>query len=165
MEKPKALQQAIQYFSDAQVCIDAVAALRWADGKPTCPACQKQDHYYLKTQKRWKCKECGRQFSVKLGTIFEDSPLSLDKWLTALWMLVNSRNGVSSYEVARDLAITQKSAWFMLHRLRLALRDGSIAKLGSKEGGEVEVDENLHRWAAHEHAQEPEGRGPGESSR
>jgi transposase-like protein len=143
MEKPKTLQQAIQHFSDEQVCIDTVAALRWADGKPTCPACQKQDHYYLKTQKRWKCKECGRQFSVKLGTIFEDSPLSLDKWLTALWMIVNCRNGISSYEVGRDLAITQKSAWFVLHRLRMALQDGSITKLGSKDGGEVEVDETF----------------------
>jgi transposase-like protein len=143
MGKPKTLQQAIQHFSDEQVCIDTVAALRWPDGKPTCPACQKQDHYYLKTQKRWKCKECGRQFSVKLGTIFEDSPLSLDKWLTALWMIVNCRNGISSYEVGRDLAITQKSAWFMLHRLRVALQDGSITKLGSKDGGAVQVDETF----------------------
>ena len=140
MEKPQTLQQAIRYFSDEQVCIDTVASLRWTDGKPVCPACEKTEHYYLKTQKRWKCKECGRQFSVKLGTIFEDSPISLDKWLTALWMLVNCRNGVSSYEIARDLGITQKSAWFVLHRLRLALKDGSVSKLGG-EGSEVEVDE------------------------
>src|SRR4051812_42484019 len=125
MEKPKTLQQAIQYFSDEQVCIDTVAALRWPDG-PTCPACEKTDHYYLKTQKRWKCKECGRQFSVKLGTIFEDSPIKLDKWLFSLWMLVNCKNGVSSYEIHRALGITQKSAWFVLQRLRLALRDGSM---------------------------------------
>jgi transposase-like protein len=139
MAKPKTLQQAIKHFSDEQVCIDTVASLRWPDG-PECPACGHKEHYYLKTQKRWKCKECTKQFSVKLGTIFEDSPISLDKWLVALWMLVNCRNGVSSYEVARDLGITQKSAWFVLHRLRLALQSGSVDKLGGPES-EVEVDE------------------------
>jgi transposase-like protein len=132
MEKPKTLQQTIRYYSDEQVCIDAVAALRWPDGKPTCPACGHQEHYYLKTQKRWKCKECWKQFSVKVGTIFEDSPLHLDKWLCALWMLVNCKNGVSSYEVAKAIGVTQKSAWFMLHRLRMILQDKvSGGKLGS----------------------------------
>ena len=97
-------------------------------------------HYWLETQKRWKCKECWKQFSVKFGTIFEDSPISLEKWLIALWMLVNCKNGISSYELARDLGITQKSAWFVLQRLRLALRDGSINKIG---GSEVEVDETF----------------------
>jgi transposase-like protein len=144
MEKPKTLQQAIRYFSDEQVCIDTVASMRWPDGKPTCPACQKQDHYYLKSQKRWKCKECGRQFSVKLGTIFEDSPIGLDKWLTALWMLANCKNGVSSYEIHRAIGVTQKSAWFMLHRLRLGLQEPNLGtKVGSNEGGEVEVDETF----------------------
>ena len=81
-----------------------------------------REHYYLKTQKRWKCKDCNRQFSVKLGTIFEDSPIALNKWLVALWMMVNCRNGVSSYEVHRAVGITQKSAWFVLHRFRLALQ-------------------------------------------
>lgn len=142
MEKPKTLQQAIKYFSDEQTCIDTVAMLRWPDG-PSCPACEKKDHYYLKSQKRWKCKECGRQFSVKLGTIFEDSPISLDKWLIALWMLVNCKNGVSSYEIARDLGITQKSAWFVLQRLRLALREGSVDKTFGGPGSEVECDETF----------------------
>lgn len=127
--RPKTLQQAIKYFSDEQTCIDTVAKLRWPDG-PVCPACEHKKHYYLATQRRWKCKECGRQFSVKLGTIFEDSPLPLDKWLAALWMLVNCKNGISSYEVGRALGITQKSAWFMLHRLRLAMQRGSLVKLG-----------------------------------
>jgi len=140
--KVKTLQQAIRYFGDEQVCIDTVAALRWADGKPTCPACGHQDHYYLKTQKRWKCKECYKQFSVKVGTIFEDSPISLDKWLTGLWMLVNCKNGISSYEMARDLGISQKAAWFMLHRLRRALQKGSLMKMGGS-GSEVEVDETF----------------------
>jgi len=141
-QHPNSLQAAIKYFSDEQVCIDTVAALRWPQGVPVCPACEHEEHYYLKSQRRWKCKECGRQFSVKLGTIFEDSPIGLDKWLIALWMLVNCRNGVSSYEVARALEITQKSAWFVLHRLRLALRDGSIKKLGGS-GSEIEADETF----------------------
>jgi transposase-like protein len=141
-QQPKTLQQAIKHFSNDQVCIDTVASLRWPDGKPTCPACGHQDHYYLKTQRRWKCKECSKQFSVKLGTIFEDSPISLDKWLIALWMLVNCRNGVSSYEVSRDLGITQKSAWFVLHRLRLAMREGFLKKIGGS-GSEVEADETF----------------------
>jgi transposase-like protein len=139
--KPSTLQAAIQHFSDEQVCIDTVAALRWPEGV-VCPACGHKEHYYLKTQKRWKCKDCNRQFSVKLGTIFEDSPIALNKWLVALWMLVNCRNGVSSYEVHRAVGITQKSAWFVLHRLRLALQGNGIVKLGG-EGKTVEVDETF----------------------
>ncbi len=144
--KPKTLQQAIKYFSDEQVCIDEIAALRWPNG-PVCPKCGNKEHYYLATQKRWKCKECYKQFSVKVGTIFEDSPISLDKWLAALWMLVNCKNGISSYEVGRDLGITQKSAWFVLHRLRLAIQMGSIEKMGGA-GKEIEVDETFIGGAA-----------------
>jgi len=141
MEKPKTLQQAIQYFSDEQVCIDAVAAMRWPDG-PQCPACLAKAPYYLKTQKRFKCRDCRRQFSVKLGTIFEDSPIPLQKWMPAMWMLANCKNGVSSHEIGRALGITQKSAWFMLHRLRLAMKGYDVGtKLGGKDGGTVEVDE------------------------
>src|SRR6266496_3786794 len=141
MEQPKTLQRAIQHFSDEQICIDTVAKMRWPNG-PSCPACGHMQHYYLKTQKRWKCKECYKQFTVKLGTIFEDSPIPLQKWLPALWMLVNCRNGVSSYEIARDLAVSQKAAWFMLQRLRLALQTGSVVKLGGS-GTPVEVDETF----------------------
>ena len=152
MEHPKTLQTAIQYYSDEQVCIDAVAAMRWPDGKPTCPACGKQEHWYLKAQRRWKCKECWKQFSVKVGTVFEESPLGLDKWLVTLWMLVNCKNGVSSYEVHRAIGVTQKSAWFMLHRLRYALQGKKGGKLGGPES-KVEIDEtyiggkarNMHR--------------------
>jgi transposase-like protein len=146
MNEPKTLKQAIRYFSDEQVCIDTIAALRWPNG-PVCPKCGHGEHYYLATQKRWKCKKCSKQFSVKVGTIFEDSPISLDNWLTALWMLVNCKNGISSYEVGRDLGLTQKSAWFVLHRLRLALQTGSVAKMGGK-GKEVEVDETFIGGAA-----------------
>lgn len=141
MEQPKTLQSAIKHYSDEQVCIDTVARLRWPDG-PICPACGHKEHYYLKTQKRWKCKECYKQFTVKLGTIFEDSPISLTKWLPALWMLCNCRNGISSYELGRDLGVSQKAAWFMLQRLRLALQDGSMEKLGGP-GSEVETDETF----------------------
>jgi transposase-like protein len=141
MDTPKTLQQAVRYFSDEQVCIDTIAKMRWPNG-PICLACDGTEHYYLKTQKRWKCKKCSKQFSIKLGTIFEDSPISLDKWLVALWMLVNCKNGISSYEVGRDLDLTQKSAWFVMHRLRLALQEKSLVKLGG-EGKTVEVDETF----------------------
>lgn len=141
MTYPKTLQQAIRYFTDEQICIDTVSAMRWPDG-PECPSCGHKEHYYLKSQRRWKCKECYKQFSVKLGTIFEDSPLGLDKWLAALWMICNCRNGISSYEIGRDLGISQKAGWFMLHRLRLALQNKSLMKLGG-DGGEVEADETF----------------------
>jgi transposase-like protein len=142
-QKPKTLQEAILYYSDEQVCIDVVAAMRWPDGKPTCPACGHKDHYYLKSQRRWKCKECWKQFSVKVGSVFEESPLSLDKWLITLWMLVNCKNGVSSYEVHRAIGVTQKSAWFMLQRLRLTLKeDRGNCKLGGPNT-EVETDETF----------------------
>src|SRR5271165_2773423 len=140
-EKPKTLQEVIQFYSDPDVCIQVVAAARWPNGVE-CPACGHKEHYYLKTQRRWKCKECYKQFSVKLGTIFEDSALSLDKWLCAMWLLANCKNGISSCELARDLGITQKSAWFMLHRIRCAMQDGSLLKVGGS-GGEVEVDETF----------------------
>ncbi len=88
-------------------------------------------------------KDCHKQFSAKTGTIFEESPVPLDKWLTAVWLVVNCKNGISSYEIMRDLGVTQKTAWFMLHRIRLALRDGSWTKLGGEGGGPVEVDETF----------------------
>lgn len=141
MDKPKTLQEAIRYFKDEQTCIDAIAELRWPNG-PVCPKCGHNEHYYLATQRRWKCKQCKKQFSVKVGTIFEDSAIPLEKWLIALWMLVNCRNGISSYEVGRALGMTQKSAWFVLHRLRLALQTKSLVKLGGR-GSEVEVDETF----------------------
>src|SRR5580692_1810759 len=142
MEKPQTLQQVIQHFTDEQVCIDAVAKMRWPKG-PECPACEAKEPYYLATQKRWKCRECRRQFSVKLGTIFEDSPIPLQKWLPALWMLVNCRNGISSYEIQRDLGVSQKAGWFMLHRLRLVLQNKTVTKLGGPQGKHVEVDETF----------------------
>ena len=139
-QQPQTLQQVIRYFSDEQTCIDAVAGLRWLDGEPACPRCGNKTHYWLETQKRWKCRKCARQFSVKQGTVFEDSPLPLDKWLTALWLIVNCKSGISSHEVAKDLGVTQKSAWFMLHRLRLALRSRSLESKFGSEGGRGPAD-------------------------
>src|SRR5271163_4635379 len=153
MDSPKTLLQAIQYFSDEQVCIDAVAAMRWPNGV-VCADCGADKPYYLKTAKRWKCRACRGQFSVKVNSIFEDSPISLTKWLPVLWLLVNCKNGISSYEVGKAIGVTQKTAWFMLQRLRLVLKAKHWgSKLGSNNGGEVEVDEsfvggklkNMHR--------------------
>ena len=148
MQTPKTLTEAIRYYSDTQTCIDAVASLRWPDGNAVCPKCGvvegERKHYWLDTQKRWKCYSCRKQFSVKVGTPFEDSPLSLDVWLTALWMLCNCRNGVSSYEIGRATGIAQKSAWFVLSRLRLVLKVAAADQkmLGGKYGA-VEVDESF----------------------
>jgi transposase-like protein len=139
MEDLKSLQVAIRWFADQKNCIAAVKQMRWPDGKVICPFCSKTRHYWLERQIRWKCAACRRQFSVKQGTIFEDSPLPLDKWLCAMWLIANCKNGISSYELARDIGVTQKSAWFMLHRIRYAMAVGSISKMGGS--GPVEVDE------------------------
>ena len=136
--QPKTLLEAIRYFSDLEVATQHVAKTRWPDG-PVCPKCGVLDknHYYLKSRRVWKCRDCKKQFSVKVGTIFEDSPIGLDKWLAAMWMLANAKNGVSSCEIHRSIGVTQKTAWFMLQRLRLAMQQGSLEKLS----GEVEADE------------------------
>jgi transposase-like protein len=140
---PKSLLQATRYFADPDVCVDFVAAMRWPNGV-VCPHCDSKRVSYLSTRRIWKCmaKDCHQQFSVKTQSVFEDSPIPLDKWLTAVWLVVNCKNGVSSYEIMRDLKVTQKTAWFMLHRIRLALRDCNWSKMGGGEnGGPVEVDE------------------------
>ncbi len=142
MNKPKhlpnTLAEAIRYFADPDTSLTFLASLRWPDGV-TCVACDAKNPGFLKTRRIWKCRECGRQFSVKLGTIFEDSPIGLDKWLPALWMLANSKNGISSYELARALGVTQKTGWFMLHRIRLAMQTKTFAKMH----GHVEADETF----------------------
>ncbi|QIN81689.1 IS1595 family transposase [Rubrobacter tropicus] len=139
-KQPKTLLEAIRYFADLDVATEYVAKLRWPEG-PVCPKCGVVDpkHYFLKTRRVWKCRACKKQFSVKVGTIFEDSPLGLDKWLPAVWLIANCKNGISSYELARDLGVTQKSAWFMLHRIRLAMQTGTFEKLS----GQVEADETF----------------------
>lgn len=138
---PQTLAQAIRYFANVDNCIRFFVSLRWPDGV-TCPTCGGKEVSYISTRHIWKCKQKHdhRQFSVKVGTIMEDSPIPLDKWLAAMWLISNCRNGVSSYEIARDLGVTQKSAWFMAHRIRHAMQNGSFSKLGGP-GGAVEMDE------------------------
>jgi transposase-like protein len=135
---PKTLVEAIRYFADPEICVQYVASLRWPDG-PVCPSCGGTEYSYLTTRRVWKCKACKRQFSVKQGTIFEDSAIPLDKWLASIWLIANSKNGVSSYELGRAVGMTQKSAWFVLHRIRLAMQTGSFDKF---DGG-IEVDETF----------------------
>lgn len=136
-KSPRTLMEAVRYFSDPDVCLETIKNMRWADGI-ACPHCgTKDEHYFIKTRRIWRCKACKKDFSAKKGTIFEDSPLGLDKWLVAIWLIANDKNGISSYEVARALGITQKSAWYMDHRIRLAMQEGSFKKLS----GDVEVDE------------------------
>jgi len=141
MTEPKSLQEAIVYFSNPDNCIDYVAIRRWPNGV-VCPGCGATKVSFNAKRRTWKCgsHHPKREFSIKVGTIYEDSPIPLDKWLTATWMLTNCKNGVSSYEIARDVRVTQKSAWFMLQRIRLAMQDEFF---GSKLNGEVEVDETF----------------------
>jgi len=142
MDAPNSLQEAIVYFSDPDRAFDYAKRFRWPDGNVVCPRCGKAKHSFIKTRRLWFCYVCQKQFSLKLGTVFEDSALTLDKWMTGLWMLVNCKNGVSSCELARTLKITQKAAWFMLQRLRLVLQEKSFVKIGGP-GSEVEVDETF----------------------
>jgi transposase-like protein len=135
--QPTTLQEAIRFFSNEEACIQYVANMRWPEGI-ACPRCESKNVSYVKSRFVWQCKGCRKQFSVKAGTIFEDSPIKLNKWLCAMWLLVNAKNGISSYEVARSLGVTQKTAWFMMHRIRLALQNGSLDR---KLTGEVEADE------------------------
>lgn len=136
---PKTLQEVIKHFSDEAVCISFFASLRWAGGIAVCPNCESKETSFLTTRKVWKCKKCKKQFSIKVGTIFEGSNISLDKWICAIWLISNAKNGISSYEVHRAIGVTQKTAWFMLHRIREVMQNGTIEKLS----GEVEADETF----------------------
>lgn len=136
---PSSLMEAIQTFSDPKVCLDVVSLGKWGAKGPACPRCDSKRLSFLNTRLMWKCLDCKKQFSVKVGTIFEDSPVGLDKWMCAMWLVANCKNGVSSYEVARDLTVTQATAWFMLHRIRYAMHAGSIDKVT----GTVEADETF----------------------
>lgn len=144
MKAPKTPQEAIIFFADPDICLKFFAAERWPNGV-ICPTCGSKEVKFIPTRRLWECKNkhSRKQFSIKVGTIFEDSPLGLDKWLPAVWLITSAKNGVSSCEIARSLGITQKSAWFMLHRIRLAMQSGSLMKLGGNGGGEVEADETF----------------------
>lgn len=137
---PKTLQEVIKHFSsDEMLCIEFFASMRWVDGIAVCPNCESKETSFLSTRKVWKCKACKKQFSVKVGTVLEGSNISLDKWICGIWLIVNAKNGISSYEIHRAIGITQKSAWFMLHRIRASMKTGSFEKLS----GSVEVDETF----------------------
>jgi transposase-like protein len=154
METPRTLQEAITYFADSDRAREFVVALRWPNGV-ACPryGCGSAYVQWIGTRKLWRCKECKRQFTAKVGTVFEDSPIGFEKWLPAFWLLSSAKNGISSYELHRALGVTQKTAWFMLHRIRLAMKTKTFERLH----GEVEADEtfigeklrNKHR--AHRH--------------
>ncbi len=136
---PKTLQQAIVYFSNPEICLAEMVKFRWPDGVVKCPNCGSERVSFIKARRVWECatKHPKRQFSVKVGTIMEDSAIGLNKWLVAMWLICNAKNGISSYELGRSIGVTQKSAWFMLHRIRLAMQGED----GGKLGGEVEADE------------------------
>lgn len=161
IKEPKTLQEAIAYFSNLDNCLAYLAHKRWPDGKVICPTCGSDQVHFLSTRRLWQCvnEHNRRQFSIKVGTIMEDSAIGLDKWLAAMWMIANDKNGISSYELHRCLGVTQKSAWFMAHRIRLAMQDAH----GGKLDGHVEADEtyiggkarNMHIEKRRKTMQEP----------
>jgi transposase-like protein len=135
---PETLVEAAQFFGNEDNAFDFMVSLRWPKGV-CCPRCESDKVSLIATRKMWECKGCRKQFSAKVGTIFEDSPIKLSKWFSAIWLITNAKNGISSCELARSLGVTQKSAWFMLQRIRVAMQNGTIVKLS----GTVEVDESF----------------------
>src|ERR1700728_2862109 len=139
---PQSLIEAVKHYADLDVCHVYMAKLKWPDGVLVCPVCKAANVGFIKSRRMYQCKsqDCRKQFSVKTGTIFEDSPLGLDKWFVAVWCITNAKNGISSCELARALKVTQKTAWFMLHRVRLAMQTKTFNKIGGN-GAAVEIDE------------------------
>ena len=163
--EPQTLIEAIRYFADPDVTLRTMVELRWPDGVH-CPTCGRTDPRFIATRRIWECKEKHprRQFSAKVGTIFEDSPIDLGKWFAAIWMMANCKNGISSYEMHRALGVTQKTAWFMDHRIRLAMQTGSFMKMS----GSIEADESLIGGLAknmHRHVRKRKIRGTGGSGK
>lgn len=138
MNEPNTLLEAVTYFSDPDRALAFIVQMRWSNGV-TCPHCASASVGFITTRRIWRCKECKKQFSVKVGTIFEDSPIGFEKWLPAMWLIANEKNGISSYELHRGLGVTQKTAWFMLHRIRLAMQTKTFEKLPCH----VEADETF----------------------
>jgi transposase-like protein len=140
--EPQTLQEAIKHFANPDNCIAYIAARRWHKGIPACPNCGSEKVSYSEKRRTWTCgsHHAKREFSIKVGTIFEDSAVPLEKWMTAIWMLTNCKNGVSSYEIGRAVGVTQRTAWFMLHRVRAILQDPTF---GTKLHGEIEADETF----------------------
>jgi transposase-like protein len=144
LKTPKTLQEAIVYFSDPALTFEYAKRYRWPDGSVKCPRCNGTKHSFIKTRRIWFCYVCKKQFTLKVGTIMEDSPISLDKWMMAFWMLANCKNGISSYELAKAIGVHQESAWFMLQRIREVMKaKPTTKKMGSGPGSEVEADETF----------------------
>jgi transposase-like protein len=143
-QEPRTLREAVIYFSVPENCLTYLVPRVFPKGVPTCPTCGSTKLGFLKNQLRWQCsaRHPKRQFSIKVGTIFEESPIGLDKWLPAMWLILNCKNGVSSCEIARALGVTQKTAWFMLHRIRLAQQGKQGGKMGGNGSG-IEIDETF----------------------
>src|SRR5947208_5500728 len=141
VEFPQTLHDAIKYFANDDHAFDFMKSIRWPDGVVKCPRCGSENVSFLATRRIWKCKAKHekQQFSVKVGTVLEDSPIGVDKWLCAFWLIANAKNGISSYELHRSIGVTQKTAWFMLHRIRLAMQDESSEQFS----GSVEADETF----------------------
>lgn len=140
---PKTLLEVISHFADERTAFDYMRFRRWPNGV-TCPRCGSERVHLIESRMIWRCNECVKQFSIKIGTIFEDSPIKLSKWIPAMWLIANAKNGISSYELHRALGVCQKTAWFMLHRIRYAMQeDGTINMFGGKNGPGVEVDETF----------------------
>ena len=138
---PKTLHEAVKYFAQGDRAFEYMKCVRWPTGKVACPRCQSEHVSFISTRKMWTCMDCKvkKQFTLRIGTILEDSALPLEKWICAFWLIANAKNGISSYEIGRSLGTTQRTGWFMLQRIRLAMQNGTIVKIG----GEVEVDETF----------------------
>ena len=158
---PETLHEAIKYFANEDVAFEFMKLIRWPDGNISCPRCGGEDVSFISTRKLWTCKTCvmRKQFTLRVGTVLEDSPIKYDKWICAFWLISNAKNGISSYEVGRALGVTQRTGWFMLQRIRLALQNGSIVKIG----GHVEADETFIGGKArfmHKGKRQAKGTGP-----
>lgn len=160
MDTPENLIDAVRYFSDLRTCNDYMCGIKWPTGEPCCQHCGSIAVYELSSRPVLKCRDCKKQFSYKVGTIFEDSPLGLDKWFVAVWCIANAKNGISSHELGRALGVTQKTAWFMLHRIREAMRTGSFRKLsGTIESDETFIGGEAKNMHAHKREKKIRGRG------
>ena len=159
IEFPETLQEVIKYFADDERAFEYMKQVRWPDGVVSCFHCGSARTSFVSTRKIWTCKECKKQFSIRRGTIFEDSPIKFATWIAAAWLIANAKNGISSYEIGRALGVCQKTGWFMLQRIRLAMQNGSVVKIG----GVTEVDETFIGGKArnmHKGKRQAKGRGP-----
>jgi transposase-like protein len=162
VKTPTTLQEVVIYFSDKDRAFEFFTNMRWPNNSQKCPCCGSSRIGFIKSRQKWQCKEkgCRKQFTIKTGTIMEDSPLGLDKWAIAMWLVCNAKNGISSYEVGRSLGITQKSAWFLMHRIRLAMTTGTFEKFsGEVEADETYIGQKAENMHADKKAEKIQGRG------